>query len=153
MEPGRNETTVEPLAERADLVRSKLLLTLGALDKRGREMFDVRLQVKRHIVPLSILGAVVVGGTAVILALRSATAERRRRRARWSLLKGVWRHPERVAVASEDPILLRIGKSTAVGAVTTLLSHVLKEALQKGFDRRRVSVATAPQPASTRATT
>jgi hypothetical protein len=88
------------LEEEANLTRAKLLGTIGELDRRRHELFDIRLQLRRHADDLlSIAGGLVFGvaATAAVLVVRERRRERRLREARLHALGRLWRHPERVA--------------------------------------------------------
>jgi len=98
----------EHLEREADLVRARLLGTIGELDRRRHELFDLRLQIRRHAGDLvSILGGLLVGigSTAGILVLRERRRERRVRQERFRAVVRLWHHPERIA-----------SKRTALGA-------------------------------------
>lgn len=86
------------LEKQANEVRAKLLHTVEQLDQKRHETLDLRVQLDRHLRQLVIFGVVALACTAAVAALvvqRVASAAERRRRMRWSLAKGVWRHPER----------------------------------------------------------
>src|SRR5207249_196310 len=88
------------LEHRADVARARLLGTLDELDRRRHELFDWKLQLRRHSGEvLGTLGGIVAGValTAGIVAYRVSSRERRLRRERWHAFDRLWRHPERVA--------------------------------------------------------
>jgi hypothetical protein len=90
----------EHLEREADLVRARLLGTIGELDRRRHELLDLKLQIRRHAGDLlSILGGLMmgVGSTAAILVLRERRRERRVRQERFRAAARLWRHPERIA--------------------------------------------------------
>ena len=123
----------ERLEREANLVRAKLATTLDVLDRRGHDMVDVKLQVKRHVVPLAVvagtvaLGVVSVFGYAVF---RLATRAERKRLERRRIPARVWNHPERVAQVQKRPILVEIGRKLLVSTATLLGMSLIRRAIQ-----------------------
>ncbi|MEO7096319.1 MAG: hypothetical protein ABI175_23875 [Polyangiales bacterium] len=130
----------ERLEREANLVRAKLATTLDVLDERGhelvhrgQELVDVKLQVKRHLVPIAI-----VAGTAALALFsgigyaiyRVATRDERRRLARRRLPSRVWNHPERVAQVQKPPVLAEIGRKLLVSTATLVGMSLIKRALR-----------------------
>jgi len=101
------------LTARADLVRSRLHATLTALDKRRHDALDVPLQISKHLGIVAGIAALTVAGAVVVGFVRAASAARRRRRARWQLLRRAWEHPERVA-QPEETLTGKIAKAAAL---------------------------------------
>jgi hypothetical protein len=123
MEPSHEETA-DTLAFRANLARSRLAATLSALDRRRREVFNVPLQVTKH---LGIVAAVVAIGVTGVVALgvyRAATAQRRRRYERWRMVRRVWTHPERAA-PREPSLLGSLARTLLLGAARAIATRVL----------------------------
>jgi hypothetical protein len=90
----------EHLEREADLVRARLLGTIGELDRRRHELLDLKLQIRRHAGDLlSIVGGLLmgIGSTAAVLVLREHRRERRVRQERIRAVARLWRHPERIA--------------------------------------------------------
>jgi hypothetical protein len=90
--------TREELAREANRVRSRLLHTVEVLDDRRHQLVNARLQLKQHVKQAVALGAAALAATvglSVLAARRVASSASRRRRERWRLVKGLWRHPER----------------------------------------------------------
>jgi hypothetical protein len=88
------------LEQRADAARARLLGTLAELDRRGHEILDWKLQLRRHSREVSgAFGGLAAGVvlTAGIVAYRVSRRERRRRQERWHAIDRLWHHPERVA--------------------------------------------------------
>ena len=119
---------------------------VGELDRRRREAFDLRLQLRRHPVAVSVAGvavAAVLGGTIAFLVYDG----RRKRRPRYRAhqlrvaVDRMVKHPERVARGEPPPsekILAAIGTAAA-----TLL---VKRALERTVPRPRQRAAAAPPP-------
>jgi hypothetical protein len=80
----------DELVREADLARARLLDTVEKLDQRRHEMLDPQVQLRRQLRPLTVGGFVVVAVAAAgagLVAHRVATADQRRRRERWRLLR------------------------------------------------------------------
>jgi hypothetical protein len=103
---------------------------VGELDRRRREAFDVRLQLRRHPVAVSVAlvaAAAVLGGTVAMLLRDSRRKERATYKARQIkvALTRMIEHPERVAL-SESPgnkILAAAGSAVAVLLVKRALAR------------------------------
>lgn len=120
------------LVREADLARARLLDTVEKLDQRRREMLDPQVQLRRQLRPLAIGGFVVVAVAAAgagLVAHRGATADQRRRRARWRLLRDLWRHPERVVRGERRSLAERVLRSALVTLVTAAASIVARRLL------------------------
>ncbi|HTP27171.1 MAG TPA: hypothetical protein VMK12_16140 [Anaeromyxobacteraceae bacterium] len=116
------ETEISTLREEiGDLV--------AELDRRRREAFDLRLQLRRHPV------AIALGGTALALALgltATAIAERRRLKRQRAYkvrqlktaLERVIEHPERVA-RGEPSVGEKVLGAVGVAAATLLVKRAL----------------------------
>jgi hypothetical protein len=120
------------LEAEVDEVRNELTALVAELDRRRHELFDVRLQVRRHIWPVA-LGALVMGATA---AGAITLGVRRTRRQQGLTVRGrrigqavsrLLDRPERVAV--EPTVLERIavaaGSAAAVYVVKLVLNRVV----------------------------
>jgi len=145
----------ERLEREADLARAKLITTLDVLDQRGhelvhkgKEMADVKLQVRRHIVPIVIVAGIaalaVVSGIGVAIH-RYATREERKRRERRRLPSRVWEHPERVAQVQRPPVLTEIGRKLFVSTATMLGMSLIRRAIHASQNPRRTGSA-MPSP-------
>ena len=122
----------ERLEREANLVRARLATTLDVLDKRGHEMVDVKLQVKRHVLPIAVVGGTIV--LAVVSGVgyaiyRIATRDERKRLERRRIPARVWNHPERVAQVQKPPVLAEIGRKLLVGTLTMLGMSLVKRAI------------------------
>jgi len=115
---------------RADDVRRHLGDVLGALDRRGHDMMDVKVQIRQHV---GILAA-VAGTVAVALALGIVAGIRQlawrpasRGRQRLYALQRAWRHPERIARSSpRGPALLEIGRKVFVSIATWAATSLIR---------------------------
>jgi len=90
----------QQLERRANVARARLLGTLDELDRRGHELLDWKLLLRRHSREVSgALGGLAAGvvATAGIVAFREGRRERRRRQERWRAVDRLWHHPERIA--------------------------------------------------------
>lgn len=104
----------EQIEKTADRIREELLVTLQELDRRRTEATDVGLQLKKHSTGATLIGVgllAALGGAFAWTAHRARTMERRRRQRRLEGLTRAWKHPERLAVRSEDRALpVELGK-------------------------------------------
>jgi hypothetical protein len=125
MEPSPKQTA-ELLAVRANIARSRLSAALGALDRRGREALDLRLQLSRHAGLIRTGAVVCVTGIVAFAAWRVAMARRRRGYERWRMLRRVWSHPE-LAAQPKASFLATLGRAVLGGLasffVTRLIQH------------------------------
>jgi hypothetical protein len=127
METSRDHVA-EDLTRRADRVRSKLLVTLDALDQKRRGAVRAELQLVQHA-PLIVGGvALLSGSVAAVWAYRHVTAAARLRRERLSMLKRIWEHPSWVA-RDQGTILGNFARSVLLGALGTLAKGVVTRAL------------------------
>jgi hypothetical protein len=73
------------LEREAELLRERFARTLAALDQRRHEMFNFRLQAKRHMKPISLTGVgltlAAVTGVALLVRRHHNTPEYRLRQA------------------------------------------------------------------------
>jgi hypothetical protein len=149
------ETEREELESRADYVRSRLMTTLGELDRRRHEIFDVRLQLRRHARELALVGA-GLGLVALSGILTAVNARRIRRanmqRARFRALVRFWEHPDRIASrAKEKPFYLRVLEKVAMSVVTVAigqLTHRIAKALPEPTPRAPKLTYGATEPAT-----
>jgi hypothetical protein len=106
---------------------------VGELDRRRREALDIRLQLRRHPVAVSVAGlavALVLGGTVAALVQNA----RRKRQARYKArqiaraLGRLVQHPERVA-RGEPPAGEKILAAAGAAAATLLVRKALERAV------------------------
>jgi hypothetical protein len=131
------------LEREADLARERLLGKLDAIDKRRQELFDFRLQLRRHADQIRFGAAAVLTAALMVTGLRALVVERRRARLpreRARAVERLWKHPERVAQRRRP--LWEIVAANVVVAVTTFIAA---EAAWRLVDGRR-HLPRAPLP-------
>ncbi len=135
--PGLTRADGEPAASRRieneiSTLRREMGDLVDELDRRRREAFDVRLQMKRHPVAVSlavVAAAAVLGGTVAMLVRGSRRKERASYKAgqlKVALARMI-EHPERVALGESpgDKILSAAGSAVAVLLVRRALERAL----------------------------
>jgi hypothetical protein len=140
---------VEELGSEVAGVREELDTLVAELDRRRHEVFDVRLQLRRHAVGAGLTAFALVATAAGSVWL---THLRRRRRARptaktgrfYHALSRMTEHPARVA--TEPTIPAKIATAAASAAVAALVKKVLERGLVKVIE------AASPDHGSGRAT-
>lgn len=104
----------EQIEKTADRIREELLVTLQELDRRRTEEMSVGVQVRKHAVAAGSVAAgavALLGGAFAYTAYRARNRERLRLERRLEALKRAWKHPERLAVRSEDrPLPVELAK-------------------------------------------
>ena len=131
------EAPRDPQPIEADIVRrrEKLTTLVGELNRRGRELTDVGLQVRRHTLGVAVTvlaaGAIVAGSIAlgVWRARRRNTLTARSGRLREALGRMIDR-PERVAV--EPTATQRIIGSAGSAAAAVLIKAALDRLIRPG---------------------
>ncbi len=123
---------------------------VGELDRRRRELFDVRLQLRRHplAVPLAGLAVAVVLGGAVALLVRNERRKRRPSHKVRQLRRAVGRmvaHPERIG-RGEPPPAEKILAAIGTAAATLLVRRALERAVPRPA-RKAQGAAHAPPTA------
>jgi hypothetical protein len=118
-----------------DAVRNELTTLVAELDRRRHELFDVKLQLRRHVLPVVV--TTIVGSAALAAAVALGVRRSRQRRTlpargrRVSEAVGrLLDHPERVG--TEPTIVERI----AATAGSTVAVYLVKLALDRALDRR-----------------
>ncbi len=123
----------ERIEQEITTLRDEIGDLVGELDRRRREAFDLRLQLRKHpvAVPLAGLAAAALLGGAVALFVRET---RRKRRASYRAeqlqlaLGRLAKHPGRVA-RSEPPAAEKILVAMATAGAVLLTRRVLERAL------------------------
>ena len=116
-------------------LRSEMGDLVGELDRRRREVMDVRLQIRRHPLAVSLAGlavAVLVGG-AVAALLRSSRRKRTvsyRARQLQGALRRILDHPERVG-RGEPPAGERILAAIGSAAAAVLVKRAFERTLPR----------------------
>jgi hypothetical protein len=131
-----DEEKRELLERSANRTRARLLDTIEALDQRRHEVMDVRGQLERqveaHMKPLAVVGGLVVTTLGSVLGISiywAATRRERLRRERWSALRRLWEHPERIA--RKDPPKGSMAWSIGRKVLTATLTYVALEATKR----------------------
>ena len=141
-EPGASGRLAREIGD----IRAEIGALVDELDRRRREAFDLRQQIQRHPVALSVAGLAVgalLGGSVALLVYNS----RRKRRASYKAkqlrvaLDRMMEHPERVARGEPPP------GEKIIAAVGTALATLL---VRQAFER---AVPPARPPADERART
>ncbi|WP_438025208.1 hypothetical protein [Sorangium sp. So ce233] len=139
----------EEFERKADELRDRLLHTIEAIDQRRHAILDVKTQVRRHGAGVVTGGLMLVlmGGAAVISAIREARArDARLRRERVQALVRFWRHPDWVAPRGKPSVPREIGRKILVGAVSFLAIQLIRRGIRltmatpgrEALSRRRV---------------
>lgn len=123
--PDAADGTATPRAIEGEIVslRDELGVIVGELDRRRRDAFDLRLQLRRHAVAI----AVVAGTVALVAAgIWTRAASRRRARARpVARLSGVVRGLEAI---SRDPEALERALARSRGLRSSVLAGLARGA-------------------------
>ncbi len=140
-EPGAAPTNenVEALRREVESIRSGLDGMVGELDRRRHTLFDLRSQLRRHAVPLVVLGAALLGiaawGIALGVAHRRRRARLRPRLARFhEALRRMVDQPARVA---NTPTVGRKIVGAGGAAAASVIAKRLAGNLLRGKDRAR----------------
>lgn len=128
------------LEAEANVARARLARTLEALDRRRHDLVDVRLQLHAHARGVAIAAALGVAGLSVAVAFAVRRARRlseSRPRARWALLRRMWRRPEQLARPPRAPFFTELARRVALGALTALATGLVRHALARSAPRLR----------------
>jgi hypothetical protein len=111
---------------------------VGELDRRRREAFDLKLQMRRHPVAISLAGvaAALLMGGAVALIVRNTRRKRRPRYKAQQLRVALGRmvdHPERVG-RGEPPPSEKILAAVGTAAATLLVKRAMERIVPKPSD-------------------
>ena len=122
------------LERRADLVRSRLMLKIDALDTRRRQVMELGHRAQALALPAGAtfvaIAAVVAGGT---LALRFAV---RRRRPRRDLASRLGRLLNALRGPTKPPLFAELGRKVLVTVVTIVVGSVARRAMKNFVDGR-----------------
>jgi len=126
-----NGESRETLRRRADEARDRLMLTLDALDRRRHELFDVKLQLKRHPAAAASLGAgaLAVVGVLGFFAWRVSHREQHLWRERAHALARAFAHPHRVASRKQAPFAAELGRQVLLGLCAFVALELGKRAI------------------------
>jgi hypothetical protein len=114
---------------------------VGELDRRRREAFDLRLQLRRHPVAFTVAGvavAALIGGSVALLVYNSRRKERPSYKARQLrvALDRMMRYPERVA-RGQPPPAEKILAAVGTAAATLLVRRALERAVPRPAEAAR----------------
>jgi len=127
----KDDTQRDELEHQANIARTKLVVTLGELDRRSQDLFDVKKMVGRHKKELAILAAtaaLVTIAAAVFLVRRRASRARRLRSQRVDALRRAWEHPEWIAPKSRG-FGSELGRRLAMTAAEAVGGRALERVL------------------------
>ncbi len=136
MTPGDSRPEPHELERHIGGLRDELGELVGELDRRRRELFDVRAQARQHPVALTLVGvaaAVVVGGAVATMLNRGRRRRRPAFKARQlrAAMQRIVEHPERVA-RGEPPPSEKILTAIGVAAAGILVKRALERAVAEG---------------------
>jgi hypothetical protein len=139
---------VRQLGAEIAAVREELTGLVAELDRRRREMLDLRLQARRHAVGVTVAAASLVGAAAGTVWLRMWRARRRDR-----LLSRAARLREAVGrmidqpdrVAAEQRVPGKIVTAAATAAAATIINRILGRAVEAFIDRYREAASTGAE--------
>ncbi|HET9594893.1 MAG TPA: hypothetical protein VFP65_04885 [Anaeromyxobacteraceae bacterium] len=131
-------------------LRNEIADLVGELDRRRREAFDVRLQLRRHPAAAALAGvalAAVLGGAVALLVYNGRRKQRRSYKARQLkvAMGRVMKHPERVARGEPPPgekILAAVGTALA----TLLVKRAFERAVPSPRAQRQQRQREQPSP-------
>jgi hypothetical protein len=129
----------------ADAARTRLVVTLGELDRRGRHLFDTRAIIAEHRRAIGIViaaTALVAAAAVFIVARRRASRPRRVRKQRVEALQRIWQHPEWVAPKRPN-MWFELGRRLSLTAVESVGTRALERLLDapQGASPRGVGLA------------
>ena len=135
---GSSSEHAEALQRDIERIRDDLANTVGELDRRRHELFDVRGQLRRHPVPIVLVGAALLALAAGGIALAMSRRHRRQRlparleRLREALQRMVAK-PNRVATnpGVGRRIVAAAGGAAASLAAKKLVAKVFREQASK----------------------
>ena len=136
----KNDATTrrQRLEASANALRARLARTLESLDRRRHDVLNVKVQAKRHPLPLALAGAsalFVVGGTALTVYRSSKPkkselgmlAERVRAAVR------AWKNPLRPAKPKEPSVASEVARGVVISVASYAISQLAQRALGKFF--------------------
>jgi len=144
MEPSPDSTT--KLVARANLARARLSATLGALERRRRELVNLPALVQKHRAGLVIVAA-CAAGVLVYGVYHAAVEARRRRLGRWGRMQRAWMRPEPVKKPSAFGVLARALAGQLVRTmVARLVTFAMEAREEAGAQAAALPGAPPPEP-------
>lgn len=142
--------TSRGIAGEISSLRDEIGDLVSELDRRRREAFDFRLQLRRHPLAISLVGvgvAALLGGAVGLLIYNSRRKQRRTYKAHQLrvALGRIIKHPERVGRGQPPPtekILAAVG--TAVASL--LVKRAFERAVPGPRERARRHATVSPPP-------
>jgi hypothetical protein len=144
-EPGASKR----IAIEISTLRNEIGDLVGELDRRRREAFDVRAQLRRHPLAATLAGvglAAVLGGAVALLVYNGRRKQRRSYKAQQLrvAVNRMMKHPERVARGEPPPsekILAAIGTAAATLLVKRALERAVPSPQQRAAQSARPAAA------------
>ena len=122
-----DDDAMDRLERRANVVRSRLLRTIDALDERRHQVAEIGSKAKRAIPIAGFVALGIVGAAAgAILALRSYV---RRRKARRMFIP-------RLRIEKKPSLLLQMLQKIALTAATAIAAEVSRRVTKNALDGR-----------------
>jgi hypothetical protein len=112
-------------------IRDEIGALIGELDRRRRELFDVRMQMKRHPVSTGVAGfavAALLGGAVAMMIYNGRRKQRASYKAKQLKVAfgRMMEHPERVARGEPPP-----GEKILAAVGTAIATLLVKRALER----------------------
>lgn len=122
---------VEKVEHEVETIQRNLGGLVGELDHRRKELFDLKLQLRRHAVPLIVVGsallALLAAGVTTLIVRRRRRRTLRARAGRFrEAIRRMTAHPEQVAETSP-----RVGKKIASAGGSAAASVIGKKLAQR----------------------
>jgi hypothetical protein len=117
--PPNDDTQRDAWEHQANVTRTKLVVTLGELDRRSHELFDVKKILFRHRKQLALVAATIGFATVaatIFLSRRRASRPKRLRGERLEALQRVWEHPQWLAPKKRS-FGAEVGRKLAMAAI------------------------------------
>jgi hypothetical protein len=129
------------IAQEITTLRDEIGELVNELDRRRRDAFDVRLQMKRHPVATYagvVAVAAILGGSVALLVYNGRRKERASYKAKQLkvAVRRMVEHPERVARGEAPP-----GEKILAAVGTALATLLVKRAFDKAVPRPQVQAA------------
>ncbi len=122
-----------PIVGPIDHIVPRARVRKGALDRKRHELFDMKLQARRHprataIVAGACFAGLALGGWAIVHEIAHGRGRRWRERGR--ALVRVWRRPERLASRRQGAMWEDLGRRILVGALAYVATELARRSLR-----------------------